>query len=192
MATMTPLAASQGLDAVAAPDVKPLSALLALTSQGEPPPASSSSAPSTPSPQSQPAAPSPPPVSSTENPGAAPPQIDKKDNKEEGIPATVVDERQLESVLGKNVVSASGENMGRIVDIMVDHAGETRAAIIDFGGFLGVGTRKIAVDWRLVHFASSGQADNITVDLTGNQLRAAPIYKQGEPMVVLGRPGEAH
>ena len=44
------------------------------------------------------------------------------------------------------------ENMGRIVDVIVDQAGTARAAIIDFGGFLGVGSRKIAVDWNALRF----------------------------------------
>jgi len=38
--------------------------------------------------------------------------------------------------------------MGRIVDVIVDLAGVVRAAVIDFGGFLGVGSRKIVVDWN--------------------------------------------
>jgi hypothetical protein len=36
--------------------------------------------------------------------------------------------------------------MGRVVNVVVDQSGQVRAAIIDFGGFLGVGNRKIAVD----------------------------------------------
>jgi len=43
--------------------------------------------------------------------------------------------------------------MGRIVDVIVNRDGQVRAAIIDFGGFLGVGNRKIAVDWRALNFA---------------------------------------
>ena len=42
--------------------------------------------------------------------------------------------------------------MGRIVDVLVDGQGMARAAIIDFGGFLGVGSRKIAVAWQALHF----------------------------------------
>ncbi len=38
--------------------------------------------------------------------------------------------------------------MGRVVDVIVDPAGQVCAAIVDFGGFLGVGSRKIAVDWN--------------------------------------------
>jgi hypothetical protein len=41
------------------------------------------------------------------------------------------------------------EDMGRIVDVIVDRSGQVRAAVIDFGGFLGVGSRKIAVDWNM-------------------------------------------
>ena len=87
-------------------------------------------------------------------PAAAPsPQNDDKTKEEKtSVPATVVDGEQLESVLGIEALSSAGDDMGRIVDIIVDRSGQVRAAIIDFGGFLGVGSRKIAVDWRSLHF----------------------------------------
>ena len=44
--------------------------------------------------------------------------------------------------------------MGRIVDVIVDRTGTVRAAVIDFGGFLGVGSRKIVVDWSALHFGT--------------------------------------
>ena len=100
-------------------------------------------------------------------------------------PAVVV-EGATDTILGKPIVSASGDDMGRIVDVMVDHKGMVRAAIIDFGGFLGVGTRKIAVDWRALHFPKSGAMDKIVAELSQDQLRAAPAYKPGEPVVIIG------
>jgi len=115
-------------------------------------------------------------------PSSTPPGQTKGENEKEGTPATVVDAQQLESILGKNVISPTGEDMGRIVDIIVDRSGQVRAAIIDFGGFLGVGTRKIAVDWRLIRFPSDGKMDNVMVDLTSNQLRVSPVFKAGEPV----------
>jgi sporulation protein YlmC with PRC-barrel domain len=120
-----------------------------------------------------------------------PPGQTKGESEKEGTPATVVDAQQLESILGKNVISPTGEDMGRIVDIIVDRSGQVRAAIIDFGGFLGVGTRKIAVDWRLIRFPSDGKMDNVMVDLTSNQLRVSPVFKAGEPVVVIGRPNDS-
>jgi hypothetical protein len=54
---------------------------------------------------------------------------DKAKAEKAGVPATVVDEEQLESVLGIDALSSTGEKMGRIVDIIVDRDGQVRAAI---------------------------------------------------------------
>lgn len=105
---------------------------------------------------------------------------------EDGTPATVIDDRDAEAILGKSVYSAANEDMGRIVDVIVKRTGEVRAAVIDFGGFLGVGSRKIAVDWSALRFPTSGPMDHINLELTSDQVRLAPEYKSGEPLVVLG------
>jgi hypothetical protein len=62
------------------------------------------------------------------------------------------------------------------------------AGIIDFGGFLGVGNRKIAVDWNALHFALD-KKDPIILDLTRDQVKAAPEYKDGRPLVLIGTAG---
>jgi hypothetical protein len=102
-------------------------------------------------------------------------------------PAVVVDGNSAETLLGKPVQSAKGEDLGRIVDVIVDRTGIVRAAIIDFGGFLGVGTRKIAVDWRVLHFPPGDGMDKLIADLPRDQLRKAPVFKEGEPAVIMGR-----
>ncbi len=103
----------------------------------------------------------------------------------DGTPATIIDAQQIESVLGKNVRSASEENIGRIVDVLVNRSGQIRAAVIDFGGFLGVGSRKIAVNWSALHFDTQSKSGDIIVNLTRDRLRVAPEYKPGEPVVIL-------
>jgi PRC-barrel domain len=121
-------------------------------------------------------------------PNAAPARDDEKNKADKaGVPATVVDGAQLESVLGIEAFSSTGENMGRIVDIIVDRTGQIRAAIIDFGGFLGVGSRKIAVDWRSLHFEPK-KTGLVVANLTKDQLRVAPVYKAAEPVVMIGGP----
>jgi hypothetical protein len=66
-----------------------------------------------------------------------------------------------------------------------------RAAIIDFGGFLGVGSRKIAVDWNALHFRAAGKPGaKITLEFTRDQVKAAPEYQEGKPVVVLGALGK--
>lgn len=128
----------------------------------------------------------PPPPAPAEAPATpAPPAADQRQASE--TPAVVIDGDAAGTLLGKSVRSTSGEDLGRVVDVVVDRAGMTRAAIVDFGGFLGVGSRQIAVDWRVLHFPKDGSMDAIVTDLTEAQLRGAPAYKRGEPVVVVGR-----
>jgi hypothetical protein len=119
------------------------------------------------------------PDSGPANPPAAPPGV------------FILKSHEAEGILGKEVRSATGENMGRIVDVVVDLTGQVRAAIIDFGGFLGVGSRKIAVDWNALTFPPPGdKAGRVTLEFTRDQVKAAPEYKEGKPVVVLGAQGQ--
>jgi hypothetical protein len=103
---------------------------------------------------------------------------------------TVIGARDAHGVLGRDVRSAADEDMGRIVDVIVDRTGTVRAAVIDFGGFLGVGSRKIVVDWNALHFGLiANKGDSITLELTKQQVTAAPEYKEDTPIVVLGAAG---
>ena len=110
------------------------------------------------------------------------------------IPApaeTVLNSHEAAGVLGKQVLGAANENMGRIVDVVVDRSGRVRAAVVDFGGFLGVGSRKIAVDWNALRFPAPGdKSGRITLELTRDQVKAGPEYQEGKPVVVLGSQGE--
>jgi len=99
--------------------------------------------------------------------------------------AMIFDRQEAQGVLGREVRSAADENMGRIIDVIVDRAGSIRAAVIDFGGFLGVGSRKIAVDWNALHFTAVDGKDRITVGFTKDQVKAAPEYQDGKSIVVL-------
>jgi len=103
------------------------------------------------------------------------------------VAATVLAQQDVQSILGRQVLSSAGEDMGRVVDVVVDRAGQVRAAVIDFGGFLGVGNRKVAVDWAALRFAPTGSRyDRITLELTRDQVNAAPEYRNGRALVVVG------
>jgi hypothetical protein len=103
---------------------------------------------------------------------------------------TIIAPREAHGVLGREVRSPTNEDMGRIVDVIVDRTGTVRAAVIDFGGFLGVGSRKIVVDWNALHFGRvNNKSDSITLELTKAQVAAAPEYKEDTPIVVLGAAG---
>ena len=118
-----------------------------------------------------------PPKASTEKP-SVPPSV------------TVIDSWDARGILGRDVRSAANENMGRIADVIVDRGGQTRAAVIDFGGFLGVGMRKIVVDWNALQFNEvANKGASISLALTRDQVRAAPEYKEDQPIIALGQAG---
>jgi hypothetical protein len=100
--------------------------------------------------------------------------------------ALVVGETGAVTLLGVPVQTSKGEDLGHVVDVVVDRSGVLLAAIVDFGGFLGVGSRKIAVDWRILHFPKTGDMNKVIADLPLNQLRDAPVFKPGEPIVIMG------
>ena len=81
-------------------------------------------------------------------------------------------------VLGAKVVTAKGEEIGRIIDVIVDQTGHPRAAVIDFGGFMGIGNRKIAVDWKSLHFSTGKPSGDVICDLTADQIKATPEYHE--------------
>ena len=127
------------------------------------------------------------------SPRAAPNESTDRGSTETVEPptVTVLNNHEVEGILGRPVLDAADENMGRIIDVIVDHSGRVRAAVIDFGGFLGVGSRKIAVDWSALHFPPPGQPNvKISLDLTRDQVKAAPEYQEGKPIVVLGALGK--
>jgi hypothetical protein len=127
--------------------------------------------PAAPSPPLPPAAePTPPPAKAAAD--TAPPQ--QPNNLEP------LDPKEATGVLGKKVQGSKGEAMGLIVDVIVDAVGAPRAAIIDFGGFLGVGSRKIAIDWRLLQF-KPGADEPVSLILDRAHVQAAPEYKPAGP-----------
>jgi sporulation protein YlmC with PRC-barrel domain len=130
-----------------------------------------------------------PPENPSTSPSAATPE-NPATSPHATAPTISIDKEEVQTILGKNVRDAAGDDMGRVIDVVVDRAGQTLAAIIDFGGFLGVGSRKIAVDWKALQFSPNDPKGNtISLGLTRDQVKAAPEYKEGSPVVVLGASG---
>ena len=90
----------------------------------------------------------------------------------------------LSELLGKRVVGAGGEGLGRIVDLLTDPSRGVVTAVVEFGGFLGIGTRKIAIAWSDLRFETEGRQLVATLDIPRDQLRAAPDYKPDRPAIV--------
>lgn len=89
----------------------------------------------------------------------------------------------LVGVLGRRVVDPSGDEIGRLVELLVDGDGKPRAAVLDVGGFLGIGTRRVAVAWEALRFAPAAQDIQVARDLTPEEVSAAPEFRGGDQPV---------
>lgn len=95
-------------------------------------------------------------------------------------------------ILGKKIIGPDDKELGLVVDVIVDSEGRPRAAVIDFGGFLGVGSRKIAIDWRLLKFTPSQPGRQVSLELDRAEIQAAPEYKpDAATNQMVGPPAEA-
>jgi len=133
-----------------------------------------------------PAAEAPPPAQASP-PAQAPPETQAP-----AAPgnAVVLGKDEIQGVVGKKVVSSTGEDMGAITNVIVDRDGRPRAAVIDFGGFLGVGTRKIAVDWHLLQFYAPDAKTPLKLDLSRADVQSAREYKPDDKSIsVIAGPG---
>jgi len=81
------------------------------------------------------------------------------------------------AILGGVIVDRSDKEIGHLVDVLVDAGGVPQAGIIDFGGFLGVGARKVAVHWSTLHFSPGDAKHQIVLDMTPDEIKAAPAYR---------------
>ncbi len=92
----------------------------------------------------------------------------------------------MATVLGRRVVDPSGDEIGRLVDLLVDPEGKPRAAVLDVGGFLGIGTRRVAVVWEALRFVPAEADIRIVRDLTMEEVSSAPEFRGGDqPVQVL-------
>ena len=91
---------------------------------------------------------------------------------------------RLVSILGREITNRQGDS-GRVIDVLVDLDGGPGAVVVEFGGFLGIGSRKIAVDWGALRFVREADRSHLTADVNREQIRDTPEYKPNEPPTVL-------
>jgi hypothetical protein len=113
--------------------------------------------------------------------GGTPPKPaeDGAQKREDSVPKS-----RLVSILGRDVTNREGDG-GRVIDVLVDMDGRSGAVVVEFGGFMGIGSRKVAVRWSALRFEREGNRTSVIVDITRDQIRNAAEYKPGEPASVL-------
>jgi sporulation protein YlmC with PRC-barrel domain len=85
-----------------------------------------------------------------------------------------------ERVEGTKVYNTAGEKLGSIDDLMIDkRSGQVRYAVLEFGGFLGMGTERYPLPWNVLKYDTS--LDGYVVPLDKAKLEGAPRYADERP-----------
>lgn len=91
------------------------------------------------------------------------------------------DETQLtaEELIGTNVYGVNDEHIGAIGDLALGEDGSIDAIIIDFGGFLGIGTKPVAIGFENLDFLSTPEnVRSLVLPITRDQMDAAPAFNE--------------
>lgn len=83
------------------------------------------------------------------------------------------------TLIGNDVRNAQGEDLGNVTDIVIDlRNGRTAYAVLDFGGFLGMGNKLFAVPWEAMSVDTDQECFILDVDKTF--LEEAPGFPKDE------------
>jgi sporulation protein YlmC with PRC-barrel domain len=78
-------------------------------------------------------------------------------------------------VLGARVLTPEGVRIGYIEDLIIGKEnGSVNAAVISVGGFLGFGSKEIAVDWSELEL--NYDANDVRLGITQEEAEEAPEY----------------
>jgi sporulation protein YlmC with PRC-barrel domain len=79
--------------------------------------------------------------------------------------------------IGTNVRNQNNEIVGKVEDVYIDDRGTIKAVVVSVGGFLGVGTKEVAVRWSDIGRSRDGKSLVLITNWTKDSLKAMPEYK---------------
>ena len=106
-------------------------------------------------------------------PMLATPEIER-----DGYAAATPDQMTTEDLTGARVYGANDEDIGEVNELLLDDSGKIKEAVLDIGGFLGLGEHQIAVtmDELKIMRSDDGGDIRVYVNATKEELEAQPEY----------------
>ncbi len=79
------------------------------------------------------------------------------------------------TMIGTDVVSPKGENLGDVKEVVIDpRTGRVAYAVVSFGGFLGMGEKLFAIPFSA--FKYNVEKNEYVLDISQDRLKAAPGF----------------
>jgi sporulation protein YlmC with PRC-barrel domain len=80
-------------------------------------------------------------------------------------------------LIGLDVQSPEDKKVGDIGEVVLNKNGKVEGVVVDVGGFLGIATHPVLLDWKDVTLASQDGKDRAVVNLTKEKLEQMPAYE---------------
>jgi sporulation protein YlmC with PRC-barrel domain len=78
-------------------------------------------------------------------------------------------------IKGTHVKNLQNQDLGEIEDVLVDpETGQVKFAVLEVGGFLGLGSTKVAVPWSAFQLTQEGNKPRWVLDADKERLKNAP------------------
>jgi sporulation protein YlmC with PRC-barrel domain len=81
------------------------------------------------------------------------------------------------AVIGAKIKNENKDTVGTVQDMYIDGSGNVKTVVVSVGGFLGVGSKDVAVKWSDVKQTRDGKSVVLMTNLSKDDLKAMPDYK---------------
>lgn len=98
----------------------------------------------------------------------------------EGYETVGLDVLTTEDVTGASVYDLNDERVGEIGELVMSPEGQLQNAVIDVGGFLGLGEKPVAVSFESLQVLRGENDVRIYIDTTAEALEALPAYEAAQ------------
>jgi sporulation protein YlmC with PRC-barrel domain len=85
------------------------------------------------------------------------------------------------NIVGLDIYNSQNDDIGKVQDVAFDASKRVTGYILSVGGFLGMGTRYVAVnpDALMVSYDAQNKVWKATMNATKDELKSAPEFKYG-------------
>lgn len=114
---------------------------------------------------------------------AAPAAAEQKNGAPDFVMSQKPDQWLASKFKGTNVVGTDGKAIGDVTDILFDKAGKIEAYVVSIGGFLGMGSKQVALapsSFEVVP-GTNGSADKLKLAVTQDELKQAQNFTPYAP-----------
>jgi sporulation protein YlmC with PRC-barrel domain len=94
---------------------------------------------------------------------------------EGGFVSFSADQVRASSMIGQEIYGAENEAVGEVSDLILQEDGKTRAALVDVGGFLGIGEKRVAIPFNEIKMMQPAETAAMQTD------PAAPAAGTADP-----------